>query len=279
MHTRRSVAVTKFTNLALSCASQRLHDPHKADVFRSCEMVDGKGLLNQFIGDGSSFAKGAATGGLLGLLVGGKKTRKMAKTAATYGGVALVGGLAYKAWQNHKAGQQAQMQQPQMQPMLQQHASQQQLHQQPAPQALPMPPAGTGFIPQTPDAEETLARALLRAMVAAAKADGHIDSAEQTRIFERMGTMPLSNDDKAFVMDELRAPLDIDAVAAGASNPQEAAEIYAASLLAIDPDGPAEKGYLGMLGARLKLEPGLIAHLHDSVAVGAPLPGQTSVVA
>ena len=109
-------------------------------------MVDGKGLLNQFIGDGSSFAKGAATGGLLGLLVGGKKTRKMAKTAATYGGVALVGGLAYKAWQNHKAGQQAQMQQPQMQqpqmqPMPQQHASQQQLHQQPAPQALPMPPA------------------------------------------------------------------------------------------------------------------------------------------
>ena len=237
-------------------------------------MVDGKGLLNQYIGDGGSFAKGAATGGLLGLLVGGKKTRKMAKTAATYGGVALVGGLAYKAWQNHKASQQPQTQQAQ-----QQQQVAQQLPQQPAHQALPMPPAGTGFIPQTPEAEETLARALLRAMVAAAKADGHVDSAEQTRIFERMGSMPLSNDDKAFVMDELRAPLDIDAVAAGASNPQEAAEIYAASLLAIDPDGPAEKGYLGMLGARLKLEPGLIAHLHDSVAAGAPLPGQTSVVA
>ncbi len=235
-------------------------------------MVDGKSLLNQFIGDGGSFAKGAATGGLLGLLVGGKKTRKMAKTAATYGGVALVGGLAYKAWQNHKASQQTQMQQVQM-------PQQQQLPQQHTPQAFLMPPAGTGFIPQTPEAEETLARALLRAMVAAAKADGHIDSAEQTRIFERMGAMPLSNDDKAFVMDELRAPLDIDAVAAGASNQQEAAEIYAASLLAIDPDGPAEKGYLGMLGARLKLEPGLIDHLHDSVAAGAPLPGQTSVVA
>ena len=156
---------------------------------------------------------------------------------------------------------------------------QQQLPQHHTPQAFPMPPAGTGFIPQTPEAEETLARSLLRAMVSAAKADGHIDSAEQTRIFERMGTMPLSNDDKAFVMDELRAPLDIDAVAAGASNQQEAAEIYAASLLAIDPDGPAEKGYLGMLGARLKLEPGLIDHLHNTVAGGAPLPGQTSVVA
>lgn len=231
-------------------------------------MVDGKGLLNQFIGDGGSFAKGAATGGLLGLLVGGKKTRKMAKTAATYGGVALVGGLAYKAWQNHKASQQPNTQQPHMhQPQTQQ------------PQALPLPPAGTGFMPETPEAEETLARALLRAMVAAAKADGHIDSAEQTRIFERMGAMPLSNDDKAFVMDELRAPLDIDAVAAGATNQEEAAEIYAASLLAIDPEGPAEKGYLGMLGARLRLEPGLIDHLHNSVADGAPLPGQTSVVA
>ena len=244
-------------------------------------MVDGKSLLNQFIGDGGSFAKGAATGGLLGLLVGGKKTRKMAKTAATYGGVALVGGLAYKAWQNHKANQHPQTQQPHMhQPQMQQaQMPQQHLPQQPAFQALPMPPAESGFIPQTLEAEETLARALLRAMVAAAKADGHIDSAEQTRIFERMGTMPLSNDDKAFVMDELRAPLDIDAVASGASNQQEAAEIYAASLLAIDPDGPAEKGYLGMLGARLKLEPGLIDHLHSTVASGAPLPGQTSVVA
>lgn len=232
-------------------------------------MLDAKNLLDQFVGDGGSFAKGAATGGLLGLMVGSKKTRKVAKKAATYGGIALVGGLAYKAWQNHKAGQQAAA-----------AAAVPSSAPNAAPAALPpAPPANTGFAPTTPQAEESLARALLRAMVAAAKADGHIDAEEQGRIFARMDAMPLSNDDKVFVMDELRAPLDVAAVADGASTPEEAAEIYAASLLAIDPDGPAERGYLSMLAARLNLEPGLVDHLHASVAQSAPMAGGTSVVA
>ena len=41
-----------------------------------------------------------------------------------------------------------------------------------------------------------------------------------------------------------------------------ATEIYAASLLVVDPEAPAEKGYLAMLAARLGLDPGLVAHLH-----------------
>ena len=41
-----------------------------------------------------------------------------------------------------------------------------------------------------------------------------------------------------------------------------ATEIYAASLLAIDPDGAAEQGYLALLAARLHLDPGLVDHLH-----------------
>ena len=36
--------------------------------------------------------------------------------------------------------------------------------------------------------------------------------------------------------------------------PEEAAEIYTVSLLAIDVDNPAERGYLAMLAARLNLE-------------------------
>ena len=45
-----------------------------------------------------------------------------------------------------------------------------------------------------------------------------------------------------------------------------AAEIYAASLLSIDVDNAAERGYLAMLAARLKLDEGLVAHLHGNVA-------------
>lgn len=73
-------------------------------------------------------------------------------------------------------------------------------------------------------------------------------------------------DDKAFVMDELRAKLDVDAAAGAAATPEEAAEIYTASLLAIDVDNAAERGYLAMLAARLRLDDALVAHLHGSVA-------------
>ncbi len=41
-------------------------------------------------------------------------------------------------------------------------------------------------------------------MIAAAKADGHIDAKEQAAIFAEMDKLPLNADDKAFVMDELR---------------------------------------------------------------------------
>ena len=82
---------------------------------------------------------------------------------------------------------------------------------------------------------------------------------------DRYPPFALDADDKAFVMDELRAPLDIDSVAQAARSPEEAAEIYTVSLLAIDIDSPAERGYLALLAARLKLEDALVAHLHTSV--------------
>lgn len=138
-----------------------------------------------------------------------------------------------------------------------------------APPTLLPAPAGTPFNPATESGQQSLARHLLRAMIAAAKSDGHVDAQEQARIFGEMDKLNLSADDKAFVMDELRAKLDIDAVASAAATPEEAAEIYAASLLAIDPDNAAERGYLSMLAARLKLDDRLVAHLHQNVATAS----------
>ena len=74
-----------------------------------------------------------------------------------------------------------------------------------------------------------------------------------------------SAEDKIFVMDELRKPLDVDAVASAARTPEEAAELYTVSLLAIDVDNPSERGYLALLAARLKLDEKLVAHLHATV--------------
>jgi uncharacterized membrane protein YebE (DUF533 family) len=102
-------------------------------------------------------------------------------------------------------------------------------------------------------------------MIAAAKADGHITASERARIGEQLAQLDLPPEDRGFVEEELAKPLDVDAVAASATSPEEGAEIYAASLLAIDSSGLAEQGYLGLLAARLSLDPELVRHLHANV--------------
>ncbi|ETR77609.1 hypothetical protein X566_08140 [Afipia sp. P52-10] len=203
----------------------------------------GGGNLGGVLG---GFGGGALAGGLASVLLGSKKGRKLAGNALTLGGMAVVGALAYQAYRNWQAGQ---------------------APQAPAQASVPMlpPPHDTPFNPAGETEQQSLSRNLLRAMIAAAKADGHVDATEQTNIFAEMDKMPLDADDKAFVIDELRKPLDIDSVARAARTPEEAAEIYVASLLAIDVDNAAERAYLDMLAARLKLDPKLVAHLHATV--------------
>jgi len=88
-------------------------------------------------------------------------------------------------------------------------------------------------------------------------ADLQVAESGVNRVFAKLDELNLDNDAKAFVVDELRKPLDIDAVVKGATSPERAVEIYAASVLAIDPDDPSEQAYLAMLASRLKLDPAL----------------------
>jgi uncharacterized membrane protein YebE (DUF533 family) len=221
-------------------------------------MFDAKGLLDQFLGGqngrgAGEFMRGAGGGALAGslaaLVLGSKTGREIGGEALKLGGMAAVGALAYKAYSDWQTGKQATPAAAASQP------------------SVPMLPApsGTPFNPSSESGQQNLARHLLRAMIAAAKSDGHVDAPEQARIFAEMDKLPLGTDDKAFVMDELRAKLDIDAVAGAAATPEEAAEIYTASLLVIDVDNAAERGYLAMLAARLKLDDGLVAHLQQTV--------------
>jgi uncharacterized membrane protein YebE (DUF533 family) len=242
-------------------------------------MFDAKSLLDQFLGAGagakargsgqgaasgrasddlmgrgrdflSSQGGGLALGGLAGLLLGSKTGRKVGKKALTYGSMALVAGLAYKAYQGYRANQ---------------DGGARPAYPADAPEALEAP-RGTSFDPaRAPGGEHGFAVSLLTAMIAAAKADGHIDAEEQARIFHKIDEAGLDSDAKAFLMDELRAPLDIDKVVAAARTPETALEIYAASRLAVDPDHPAEKAYLDMLAARLGIEPDLVAEVDLAV--------------
>lgn len=195
-------------------------------------------------GGQSALGKGAIAGGLMGILMT-KGGRKMLGTGVKVGGAALIGGLAYKAYQDWQAGKA--------------------VTAEPGPMALPQP-EGTRFLPSDPVQANDLSARLLQAMVAAAKADGHVTADERARIDGQLAALGLEAEASAMIAAELDAPLDAGRIAALARNEEEAAEIYAASLLTVDSEGAAEKGYLAMLAARLKLDPGLVAHLHAKAA-------------
>ena len=103
--------------------------------------------------------------------------------------------------------------------------------------------------------------ALIKAMVAAANADRHIDADEQRRIFDSVDKLNIDAQDKAFLFDTLRNPPTIDDIAVLPGSPEQAAELYLASRLAIDPDLPQEQQYLDALAQRLSLPPDLVAEL------------------
>ncbi len=212
----------------------------------------GGGGLGGALGGGmGGLAGGALAGGLVSVLLGSKGARKLGGKALTYGGLAVVGALAYSAYRNWQAQQSG----------------------QPAPapvqagQPLALPPPETPFHPaHAPGGEGTLALTLLHAMIAAAKADGHVDADERARIVGRLDDIGLSAEDRGFLEEELAAPVDIDRLVREATTPAVAAEIYAASLLVITPDHPAEQAYLQLLAARLGLDPGLKLELEKAVA-------------
>jgi uncharacterized membrane protein YebE (DUF533 family) len=188
-----------------------------------------------------------AAGLAAGMLLSGGGLGKLLGNTAKLGAAAAVGGLAYGAWQNYQRNKGAQ------------------------------PGSPDAFIPTPADThgQEELGKTLVRAMIAATKADGRIDAEEKERIFARLETMNLSPEEKAFVFDELASPLDINAVVARADTPEHATEIYAASLVAMTADTASERAYLEALASKLRLDPALVAEIHKSVAAPiaqSPLP-------
>lgn len=235
-------------------------------------MIDAKSLLDQFLGSGAGNGvprgnqtggdlmgqakrgldalgggKGLAVGGLLGLLVANKTARKTAGTVAVYGGAAALGLLAFRAFRNWQEGQKPAT----------------------APVAQPADIANVDpkYLPSNAPAAggQPFELALIQAMIAAAKSDGHLDATEQSRLFAEIGQMGLDAEAKAAVFDLLSKTVSVDAIAAAATNEEQAAELYLASRIAIDPDHAAEKAHLTQLAQKLKLPPELVAHLDRQV--------------
>ena len=177
-------------------------------------------------------AGGAMAGGVMALLIGNKSARKFAGTAATFGGAALLGGLAYKAYKNWQESKNYQT----------------------------SISENSFTSPETFSADFQLT--LLKAMMAAAQADGHIDAHEQQRIFHSIEQMELSTEMKALLFDLLREPITVNELAHAAISMEQKTELYLVSCLVVDPDQPEDKAHLDELAQALALPPSLTQQLH-----------------
>ncbi len=205
-------------------------------------------------------AGGLAAGGVLGVLAGSKKMRKTAGKLATgavgIGGAAALGAVAYKAYQSWQTGQ----------------SGGQQTDQNSTVQPTSAAPSGQAPAIAKFDTEKNIAAdgqpfqlALVKAMVAASNADGHIDGDEQKSVFDAVNKMQLDAEDKSIIFDTLQNPPSIETVASFANGPEQASEIYLVSRLAIDPDHPSEQAYLKQLARQMSLPDELVAHLESQI--------------
>jgi uncharacterized membrane protein YebE (DUF533 family) len=228
-----------------------MFDPKKLlDDLLGSNVPGTQGTVRDKAGQAVQLAKDnpLATGALAAVLLGTKTGRGLGGSALKLGGLAAVAGLAYKAYQNYQAGGQP------AQPT------------QNEPELLPAP-ADTSFHPsQAPQGEGEFALTLVRAMIAAAKADGHIDDEERRKIGDKLGLAGIGGEAEDFLRAELERPLDIDQLVAAAQSDAQKVEIYTASRLAIEPDSRTERGYLDMLAGRLNLPDALIDHIESTVS-------------
>jgi hypothetical protein len=198
------------------------------------------GKLKDLVGQ-NQLASGAAMGGLAAIFLGSKAGRGLAVNAAKLGGLAMIGGLAYQAWQNYSQGQQAQ-------------AS--------ATGTVEEAPADSPFGLTADTANDnSTAILLIRAMIAAAAADGVVDDAERAVIVGNLRQIGLDPAAAGFLDEAFANPYTPDDLANDTSSPEVAAQVYTAARLTIDPNKASERAFLAQLASGLGLDDALVAHI------------------
>lgn len=193
------------------------------------------GVLGSVLGSlGNNRSAAGGLGALAGAILGGGQGAT--RGAVGGGGLALLASLAIAALQ--KAGRQPQV-----------------------PTAL--------MDERTPEHQqklETRAQIIVRAMINAAKADGRIDETEIRKIIGKLEDNGLTEEEKNLFLSEANKPINLQGVINEAAGSQElAAEVYAASLLAIEVDTPAEQQYLTELASGLGLPSEAVAHIQATL--------------
>lgn len=164
-----------------------------------------------------------ALGGLAGLLVANKSSRKLLTKYGT--GALLAGGGAVAGtvlWNKYKDKIRA-------------------AHQ-----------GEPDFGQQSSVLDERTERLIL-ALVFAARSDGHIDDSERAAIESQLREAGVENEGRALIAQAIEQPLDPQRLANGVKNEEEALELYFLSCAAIDIDHFMERSYLQGLGDALKI--------------------------
>lgn len=183
--------------------------------------------------------KGAIAAGVLALLLGTGAGRRVTGSALKIGSLAAIGGIGWKAYQN-------------WQQQNQQQAAQEE--------------AETQLIPINELSEKDANQRsliLLKAMIAAAKSDGHINKKEIDIIHEQIDKLGLSKEIANLLEDEMSKPLDIKEIAALAENKAMASEIYLVSAIVTDKENSMERDYLSSLAKTMQLPSSLVAQLNS----------------
>jgi tellurite resistance protein len=107
---------------------------------------------------------------------------------------------------------------------------------------------------EEPSAETDEALLMLRAMIAAAKADGAIDAEERGRIAAQLDGAGLSAKARDAVLADFDKPLSPAALAKLASDPMLAAQLYAAAVVGAGEIAAAERAWLDEFAKALKLD-------------------------
>ncbi|MBK1716293.1 tellurite resistance TerB family protein [Thiocystis violacea] len=223
------------------------------------QMTGGQGGAGGMLGSILDMAKGSlgsaarnplqagGLGAVLGSVLGGGGDS--IKGAMTGGALAMLAGVAFKALANAGqgsggAGQSASFG-----------------HDEPP---LGLKPAET---PVEREILENKARLILKGMINIAKSDGQVTLDEIQRIAGRSEAAGLGAEEQAWLMAELRGSLDLNAFIAEIPNQEIAAEVYAASLLAVEVDTQEERDYLRRFAEGTGLHPMVVQHIHQSLGV------------
>lgn len=186
--------------------------------------------------------KGALAVGALALLLGTGAGRKVTSTALKMGSVAAVGGIAWKVWQNY---------------------SQQQVADKTSSAKDPSDTKLLSIDKLEGDTANERSEILIKAMLAAAKADGKIDEEETQEIKAQIQRLGLDHSIEDLMHSGVVTPLSAKSVAKLAHNMNIAIEIYLVSVLMTSTENVQEQRYMASLAKALELPADVIAELES----------------